>query len=71
VNVIEENRDFSEAPEEVDNESEEDSHGATDEKPRELYEIRGLTHEEVDKLKKEGKCFICEVLLLPMADECD
>jgi hypothetical protein len=39
LNVIEEDSDFSEAAEEVDNESEEDSHGATDEKPRELYEI--------------------------------
>jgi hypothetical protein len=29
------------------------------EKPRELYEISCLTQEEVDKLKKEGKCFIC------------
>jgi hypothetical protein len=31
----------------------------TDEKPRELYEIRRLTQEEVDRSKKEGKCFIC------------
>jgi hypothetical protein len=38
---------------------EEDSHGATDEKPRELYDIRRLTQEEVDRFKKEGKCFIC------------
>jgi hypothetical protein len=57
--VIEECSDFSEAAEEVDNESEEDSHGTTDEKPRELYEIRRLTQDEVDRFKKEGKCFIC------------
>jgi hypothetical protein len=57
-NVIEEDSDFSEAAEEVDSESEEDSHGATYEKPRELYEIRRLTQEEVDRYKKEGKCFI-------------
>jgi hypothetical protein len=37
LNVIEEDSDFSEAAEEVDNDSEEDSHDATDEKPRELY----------------------------------
>jgi hypothetical protein len=36
LNVIEEDSNFSEAPEEVDSESEEDSHGATDEKPREI-----------------------------------
>jgi hypothetical protein len=58
LNDIEEDNDFSEAAEEVDSESEEDSHGATDEKPRELYEIRRLTQEEVDRFK-EGKCFIC------------
>jgi hypothetical protein len=52
LNVSEEDSDFSEATEEVDSESEEDSHGATDEKPRELYDIRRLT-------QKEGKCFIC------------
>jgi hypothetical protein len=43
LNVLEEDGDFSEAAEEVDIESEKDSHGATDEKPRELYEIRRLT----------------------------
>jgi hypothetical protein len=48
-----------EATEEVDCESEEDSHGATDEKPRELYDFRRLTQEEVDIFKKEGKCSIC------------
>jgi hypothetical protein len=58
LNVIEEDSDFSEAAEEVDCESEEDSHGTTDEKPRELYEIRRLTQNEVD-IFKEGKCFIC------------
>jgi hypothetical protein len=50
-----------EAAEEVDIESEEDSHGATDEKPRRLYEIRRLTQEEGGKFKKEGKCFICHM----------
>jgi cell fate (sporulation/competence/biofilm development) regulator YmcA (YheA/YmcA/DUF963 family) len=59
LNVLEKCSDFSEAAEEVDNESEEDSHGVIDEKPRELYEIRRLTQEEVDKLEKEGECFIC------------
>jgi D-serine dehydratase len=59
LNVIEEESDFSEAAEKVASESEEDSHGATDEKPRELYEIRSLTQEEVDRFKKHGKCFIC------------
>jgi hypothetical protein len=58
-NVIEEDSDFLEAVEEVDIESEEDSHGATDGKPRELYEIRRLTQDEVDRFKNEGKCFIC------------
>jgi hypothetical protein len=52
-------QNFSEEVEEVDSESEEDSHGATDEKPRELSDIRRLTIEdEVDKFK-EGKCLIC------------
>jgi hypothetical protein len=55
---VEEDNDLSEAAEEVDSESEEDSYGATDEKPRELYEIRRLNQEEVDRFKKEGKCFI-------------
>jgi hypothetical protein len=59
LNVIKEGSDFSEAAEEVDSESEEDSHGATDEKPRELYEIRRLSQEEVDGFQREGKCFIC------------
>jgi hypothetical protein len=59
LNAIEEDNEFSEAAEEFDSESEEDSHGATDEKPRELYEIRRLTQEDVDRFKKEGKCFIC------------
>jgi hypothetical protein len=59
LNAIEEDNDFSVAAEEVDSESEENSHGATDEKPRELYEIRRLTQEDVDRFKKEGKCFIC------------
>jgi hypothetical protein len=59
LNAIEEDIDFSEAAEEFDSESEEDSHGATDEKPREVYEIRPLTQEEVDSFKEEGKCFIC------------
>jgi hypothetical protein len=45
--------------EEVESESKEDSHGATDEKPRDQYEIRRLTQGEVDIIKKEGKCFIC------------
>jgi hypothetical protein len=58
MNAIEEDSDFLEAAEEVDSESGEDSHDATDEKPRELYEIRRLTQEEVDRFK-EGKCFIC------------
>jgi hypothetical protein len=47
LNAIEEDNDFSEVAEEVDIESEEDSHGATDEKPRELYKIRlrlGISH---------------------------
>jgi hypothetical protein len=44
--------------EEVDSESDEDSHGANDEKPRELYEIRRLTQDEVDRFKKKRKCFI-------------
>jgi hypothetical protein len=47
LNVIEEDSDFSEAAEGVDGESEEGSHSATDEKPRELYEIRRLTQEDV------------------------
>jgi hypothetical protein len=58
VDVIEEDINFSEAAEEVDNESEEDLHGTTDEKPREFYEIRRLTQEEVGRFKKEVKCFI-------------
>jgi hypothetical protein len=58
LNVLKEDSDFLEATEEVDSESEEDLHGAPDEKSRELYEIRRLTHEEVDRFKKEGKCFI-------------
>jgi hypothetical protein len=37
LNVIKEDSDFSEAAEEVESESKEDSHGATDEKPRESY----------------------------------
>jgi hypothetical protein len=56
LNAIDEDNDFSEAAEEFDSESEEDSHGATDKKPREQYEIRRLTQEEVDRFKKEGKC---------------
>jgi hypothetical protein len=59
LNIIEDDSDFSEAAEEVDSESEEDSHGATDEESRELYDIRRLTQDEVDRFKKEGKCFIC------------
>jgi hypothetical protein len=59
LNAIEEDNDFSEAAEEVDSESEEDSHGATDEKLREVYGIRRLIQEEVDRSKQEGKCFIC------------
>jgi hypothetical protein len=59
LSAIEEDNDFSEAAREVDSESEEDSRGATDEKPREVDEIRHLTQEEVDIFKKEGKCFIC------------
>jgi hypothetical protein len=55
LNAIEEDNDFSKAAEEFDSESEEDSHGATDDKPRDLYEIRRLTQEEVDRFK-EGKC---------------
>jgi hypothetical protein len=58
LNALEEDNDFSEVTEEIDSESEEDSHGATEGKPRELYEIRRLT-QEVDRFKKEGKCFIC------------
>jgi hypothetical protein len=58
MNVIEEGNDFSEVTEEVDNESGKDSHGATYEKPREMFDIRRLTQEEVDIFKKEGKCFI-------------
>jgi glucose/arabinose dehydrogenase len=49
MNVIEEDNDFSKTTEEVDIESEEDSHGATDVKRRELYEIRRLTQDEVDR----------------------
>jgi hypothetical protein len=49
LNAIEEDNDFSEATEEIDSASEEDSYGATEEKPRELYEIRRLTQEEVDR----------------------
>jgi tRNA A37 N6-isopentenylltransferase MiaA len=59
LNAIEKDNDFSEAAEEFDSESEEDSHGATDERLRELYEIRRLTQEEVDRFKKEGKRFTC------------
>jgi hypothetical protein len=59
LNAMEEDSDVAEAAEEVDNESKEDSHGATDEKPREMYEIRRSTQEEDDIFKKEGKCFIC------------
>jgi hypothetical protein len=59
LNVIEEESDFSKAVEAVDSESEEDSHGTTDGKPWELYEIRRPTQEDVDRFKKEGKCFIC------------
>jgi tRNA A37 N6-isopentenylltransferase MiaA len=59
LNVIEEDSDLSESVEKVDSESEENSHGATDEKPRELYEIRRLTQDEVDRFNKEGKCSIC------------
>jgi hypothetical protein len=40
--VIDDDIDFSESVEEINSESEEDSHGATDENPRELYEIRRL-----------------------------
>jgi hypothetical protein len=58
LSTIEEDNDFSEATEEFDSESEEDSDGATDEKPRELYAIRRLTQEEVDRFR-EGKYFIC------------
>jgi hypothetical protein len=58
LNVIEEDSDISEAVGEVDSESEENSHGAIDKKPRELYEIRRLTQEEVDR-SKEDKYFIC------------
>jgi hypothetical protein len=36
LNAIEEDIDFSEAAEEIDSESDEDSHGVTEEKPREL-----------------------------------
>jgi hypothetical protein len=43
LDVIEEDNDYSEAVEEADSESEEDLHYATDEKPRELYEIRRRT----------------------------
>jgi hypothetical protein len=39
LNAIEEDNDFSDAAEEVDSKSDEDSHGATDENPRKLYEI--------------------------------
>jgi hypothetical protein len=59
LNVIQEDSDFSEADEEIGTEAEEDSHGATDAKARELYDIRRLTQEEVDRFEKEGKCFIC------------
>jgi hypothetical protein len=59
LNVIEEESDFSKAAEAVDSESAEDSHGTTNEKPWELYEIQRLTQEDVDRFKKEGKCFIC------------
>jgi hypothetical protein len=60
LNVIEEDSVFSETAKEVESESEENSRGATDEKPwAELYEIRRLTQEEVERFKKEGTCFIC------------
>jgi hypothetical protein len=49
---------FSGGVEEVDNESEEEPHGAIDEKPRGLYDILRLTGEEVDIFKTGGKCFI-------------
>jgi hypothetical protein len=58
LNVIEDDSKL-EAAEEVDTESEEDSHGTTNEKLRELCEIRRLTQEEVDRFKTDGKCFIC------------
>jgi hypothetical protein len=58
LNVIEGGTNFWEATQEVDRESEEDSQGASDEKPRELYDIRRHTQEEVNKFKKDGKCFI-------------
>jgi hypothetical protein len=46
LNVIEEDSGILEADEEVDKESEEDSHGATDGKLPELYDIlRRLTQE--------------------------
>jgi hypothetical protein len=51
LNVIEEASNFSEAVEEIDNESGENSYGATDKKSRELCEIRRLTHKEVDIFK--------------------
>jgi hypothetical protein len=59
LKVIEVDSDFSEATEEVDNESEEDSHGATNDNVRKVYEIRRLTQGDVDRFKKEGRCFIC------------
>jgi hypothetical protein len=34
-------------------------HGATDEKPRELYETRLLTQEKVGKFNIEDECFFC------------
>jgi hypothetical protein len=57
LNVIEEDSDFSEATEEVDNESEEDSHGATDEKSRELYEIRRLKRRSTDLKRRASASF--------------
>jgi hypothetical protein len=61
MKCIEEDSDFSEAAKaakDVDSESLKDSHGATDDKPRNLCDIRRLTHEEVVRFK-EGKCFTC------------
>jgi hypothetical protein len=57
LNVIKEDSDFSEAAEEVEGESDEDSHGSTDEKPRELYENRRLKRRSTDSRRRATASF--------------
>jgi hypothetical protein len=60
LSVLEDDSNFWEAAKKVDNKSEEDSQqGTTDEKPQELDMTPRPTQEEVDRFKKEDKCFIC------------